>query len=414
MEEITGMRILLLPSYFFTERTASSRLDKDRYEAFANHGIHMICFSPLPTKGVDRRTRQMYRKKCLETYFNDMLVVRYFYMFREGSNVLLRALRYFLCALVQLFYGCITKNVDLIYVCSTPPIQGALAAIIKKIKHIPFIYNLQDIFPDSLIGAGFAKKGSILWKIGRIIENFTYKNADKIIVISEDFKKNIIQKGVPENKIKVIYNWIDAEKVVPINRENNPLFEELSLDKTFFYVVYAGNLGHAQNVEVMLDAAKVLAMRNSIYFLIFGSGGYENEYRKMITERKLTNISIFPIQPIEKVSYVYSLGDVGIVSCKKGLGGSAMPSKTWSILAAGRPVIANLDKNEIKDILLNNNCGLFTEAGNLNSFVDAILSFYDNPEMCKLYGKNGRNFVLKHLNKTVATDNYVKEIKLFE
>lgn len=89
---------------------------------------------------------------------------------------------------------------------STPPIMGATCAMIKMNLNIPFVYNLQDIFPDSLYNNGLAKKEGILWKIGRMIENFTYRHADKIIVISEDFKKNIMAKGVPEEKIVVVYN----------------------------------------------------------------------------------------------------------------------------------------------------------------------------------------------------------------
>ncbi len=98
--------------------------------------------------------------------------------------------------------------------------------MVKKFRHIPIVYNLQDVFPDSLVGTGLAKKGGLLWKIGRVIENFTYRNADKIIVISEDFKRNIMAKGVPEEKIEVIYNWVDENAIVPVKEEDNDLFDE--------------------------------------------------------------------------------------------------------------------------------------------------------------------------------------------
>lgn len=88
--------------------------------------------------------------------------------------------------------------------------------MVKMFTQQPIVYNLQDIFPDSLVGTGLAKKGGLLWKIGRVIEDFTYKHADKIIVISEDFKKNIMAKGVPEDKIVVVYNWVDQNAVVNV------------------------------------------------------------------------------------------------------------------------------------------------------------------------------------------------------
>ena len=114
-----------------------------------------------------------------------MMKVYRFSMFREGKNPILRALRYVLCWCKQFYYGWKAKDIDLIYLVSTPPIQGVLGGLLKKIKKVPFIYNLQDIFPDSLAGTGLAKKGGLLWKIGRVIENFTYRNADKIIVIDK-------------------------------------------------------------------------------------------------------------------------------------------------------------------------------------------------------------------------------------
>ena len=111
---------------------------------------------------------------------------------------------------------------------------------------VPFIYELQDIFPDSLINAKLAKKNGIIWKIGRLIENYAYRNSDKIIVISEAMKKNILNKGVPESKIEVISNWIDINEVQPIEKLKNPLLKKLNLSIDDFIVLYAGNFGAAQ------------------------------------------------------------------------------------------------------------------------------------------------------------------------
>src|SRR5699024_10501649 len=130
----------------------------------------------------------------------------------------------------------------------TPPILGAKAALVKKFRHIPFIYTLQDIFPDSLVSTGLTHQGSLLWLIGQRLENFTYRNADKIIVISDDFKRNIVAKGVPEHKIEVVYNWVDEKAVTPIEREANRLITRYGLDKDKFYATYCGNIGLTQNM----------------------------------------------------------------------------------------------------------------------------------------------------------------------
>jgi glycosyltransferase involved in cell wall biosynthesis len=300
------------------------------------------------------------------------------------------------------------RQCDLMFITSTPPIKGAMAGLVKKINKKPIVYNLQDIFPDSLVGTGLAKKDGILWKIGRIIENFTYRNADKIIVISEDFKKNIIDKGVPAEKIEVVYNWVDEKAVCPVAKEDNPLFEEFGLARDRFTVVYAGNLGNAQNIGIVLDGAKQLPR---VQFAVFGSGGLEDEIRKRIAGENLRNVHLLPLQPFERVSQVYSLGDACIVSCKAGLGGSAMPSKTWTIMSCGRPVIANFDEGELKEIIENNNCGVFSHAGNVQELVSAIKTLQENPDRCKEMGANARQFILDNLTKEVGTKKYVDIIR---
>lgn len=402
-----------LPSYCFPETISSSHLAKDRNQAFANANYDMVVYTPTPCRGINKEERKKYSSKEYrkEIMYDGKMTVHRFPLFAEGKNPIIRALRYSLCWLIQLWYGFKVKNIDCVFLASTPPIQGMLGAFIRKIRHIPFVYNLQDIFPDSLVGSGLAKKGGLLWKIGRVIENFTYRNADKIIVISEDFKRNIMAKGVPEEKIEVIYNWVDENAVKPVNDEDNPLFDEFDVSREKFRVVYAGNLGNAQNIQIIMDAATRLREHDNIQFIIFGKGGLEKEIRKQIDEKNLTNIKLLPLQPYERVSYVYSLGNVDVVSCKAGLGGSAMPSKTWSIMSTGRPVLASFDEGELKDILEKNHCGVFTQANNLDEFVAAIVELSRNRERCQELGRNGRKFIMENLTKEVGTRKYVDVIR---
>ena len=437
------MRILYFPAYFFPEKAASSYLNENRNQAFADAGFDMVVYAPTPTRGITEEEYQEYRKRTFEKMYDEKLEVHRFKMFREGKNPLMRVLRYFLVSMLQFYYGVRAKNVDMIYVASTPPTQGALAALVKKFKHKPFVYNLQDIFPDSLVGTGLAKKGGLLWKIGRVIENFTYRNADKIIVISEDFKRNIMAKGVPEEKIEVIYNWVDEEAVVDVSREENKLFDKYGLDRSKFYVTYNGNIGLTQNMDMLLEVAKELqqscgssspmgvqsaearSMQQScgssnpadgskdIHFVLVGEGAYKAEVKKRIKEQGITNVTLLPFQPYEDISHVFSLGDVSLVISKPGVGANSVPSKTWSIMSASRPVLANFDENELKTIIENNHCGIFTKAGDKKAFKEAILKLYHNPELCKKYGRNGSQFVMENLTKEVGTKKYVDVIRSF-
>lgn len=407
------MKLLLLTPYFNPEQMASTHLDNNRYEAFAKSGIKMELYTPMPTRGISEEVRAEYKKRKREKSYHGMMSVYRFSMYREGKNPILRALRYAFCFTKQFYYGIKVKNVDLIYLVSTPPIQGVLGAILKKIKKVPFVYNLQDIFPDSLVGTGLANRSGLLWKIGRVIENFTYKYADKIIVISEDFKKNIMAKGVPEEKIVVVYNWVDQNAVKNIDRKDNKLFDRYNLDRNKFIITYSGNIGLTQNMDLLLDVAKGLETNEKIQFVLIGEGAYKDQVEQIIVRDNIKNVTLLPFQPYEDISHVFSLGDVGIIISKPGVGMNSVPSKTWSIMSASRPVLANFDDNEVRTILNNNQCGIFTNAGDKVAFMDAIIELCQNKETCRKYGENGRKFVMENLTREIGTQKYVDVIMNF-
>lgn len=405
------MKVLELPAYFYPESMSSAHLDDNLRQSIVNAGMEMAIYCPTPTRGISPEVRQEYKKRKLDKMYDGHVTVHRFSLYGEGKNPVLRALRYTIACIQQFNRAVFAKDArscDVMFITSTPPIKGAMAGLAKKFNHKRIVYQLQDIFPDSLAGSGLAKKGGLLWNIGRAIENFTYRNADKIVVISEDFKKNIMAKGVPEEKIAVVYNWVDEKAVQPVAKPKNPLFEEFDLSREKFTVVYAGNLGNAQNISIILDGAKELP---EVQFAVFGTGGLENEVRERVEKEGLDNVHLNPLQPYERVSQVYSLGDVCVVSCKEGFGGSAMPSKTWTIMSCGRPVIASFDEGELKEILEKNNCGVFSHAGNVKEFVAAIRQMATNREKCEEMGKNARQFILDNLTKEVGAKKYVDILK---
>lgn len=405
------MNILFLSPYCTPEYAASSYLGRNRCEAFAAKGFNMTTYAPTPCRGISEEERKKYKKIKEETLYNGYFKIHRFSMYKEPQKPFWRAVRYSLCWMKHLYYGMKTKNVDIVFLSSTPPIQGIIGGLLHKWRKITFIYNLQDIFPDSLENNGLAKKGGIFWKIGRVIENFTYRNADKIIVISEDFKKNIMAKGVTEDKIVVIYNWVDQNAVIDIPRDKNKLFDIYGLDREKFYVTYNGNIGLSQNMDMLLSVAKEFKDKyKDINFVIVGEGAYLDEVKQIVRDFKLTNVHHLPFQPYEDISHVFSLGDVSLVISKPGTGSASVPSKTWSIMSAARPVLANFDENELMEIINKNQCGIFTKAGDKDAFSAAIIKLYNNRELCLEYGKNGRKFVIDNLTREVGTQKYVDVI----
>lgn len=401
------MKVIFPFSYYYPEQCAGIFVVDDLMHRLAEEGDESVIYVPTPTRNV----REGVEWKRKEVLCDGKMVVKRFHMYGEGKNPVLRALRYCFCELAYLHH-LLWDKYDVAFIDSTPPIQGLKLPIVRLFRKCPVVYNAQDLFPDTLSGTGLAKKGGLLWKIGSWVARVTFNNTDKIIAISEDIKRTLVEeKGIPADKVVVVYNWVDSDAVVPIAKEENPLFDEFGLSRDKFHVVYAGNLGNAQNINIVVDAAARLRDNEDVEFVVFGSGGLENDIRARIEAEGLKNLRLLPLQPVERVKYVYSLGDVCLVSCKEGLGGSAMPSKTWSILSCGRPVLANFDEGELQMILTKNELGVFTKAGDLEGFVEAICQLASEPKKCAEMGARGRQFILDNLTKDVGTRKYAEVLR---
>ena len=181
-------------------------------------------------------------------------------------------------------------------------------------------------------------------------------------------------------------------------------------------------------MEMLCEVARELEQEglNDIHFVLTGNGAYWDtlvaKLRGLKEEKRVKapdgteaitfgNITLLPFQPYEDISHVFSLGDASLVISKPGVGENSVPSKTWSIMSASRPVLANFDENELKTIIADNNCGIFTKAGDKEAFKAAIMKLYGDKELCKEMGRNGRQFVMDNLTKEVGTQKYVDVIK---
>lgn len=404
----------MLPPYCYPEQVSSSHLTNDLFNSFADFGIEVEIYAPTPCRGIDKSTRNKYKKIKDEKYKNVVNIHR-FPLFSEGKNSLLRAIRYALCNLIQISKGSRANDIDIIYSASTPPTQGLMIGRVKRKlsklygHKVPVVYNLQDIFPDSLVNAKMTNEGSIIWKIGRKIEDYTYKNADKIITISDDFKANILAKGVPEEKIVVVPNWVNTDDVYPVERKDNILFDRYNLDRDLFYICYSGNLGLSQNMDLLLDVAKEINIPD-VRFVLIGDGAAKDNIHQRIENEKIENVIMIPFQDYSEIAYVFSLGDVGLIISKPGVGGSSVPSKTYSIMAAGRPVLASFDEDSELCKLINKvGCGVIADAKSKEQLVSAIRQLHE--DNLSSFGNNGRLYVTNTLNKDKCTKIYVNTIK---
>lgn len=404
------MNILFLDAYYEPETIAYTHLERDLIEGLISRDHKIWIVTPTPTRGLSKETKMIYKKKQRELKYDGRVKVVRFWAPQEGRNPLQRALRYFWCNLRTYQIAIKYKDIDVVFSNSTPPTQGLLSGLVSKKlskkngRKVPFIYNLQDIFPDSLVNSGLAHKESFIWKVGRKIEDFTYERADKIILISQSFKRNIEAKGVSYEKIEIIPNWIDLDVIHPVERYDNSLISEFNFNPDKFIVTYAGNFGAAQGADIILKAASVLKKYEDIQFVLFGAGAYFEDVKKV--SASLDNVFIHELMPQERISEVYSLGDVALITCKSGTGKAGMPSKTWSIMACNTPIIAAFDlESDLAEIIKESGAGECVEAENVDKLVEAILRAFKHRNT---NSSKARDYILNNLSKDKCVYKYIK------
>lgn len=235
----------------------------------------------------------------------------------------------------------ITSDYDAVFIQSTNVAGFAVRAIRKRLPKTIISFNVQDIFPYNLSFSGGLKKNSPIFKILAAEQRYGYKHSDHIITISEDMKDTLVTDGTPEKKIEVIYNWSYQDE----------LYKMLDLapvshmfDKNYFNVVYAGNIGVMQNVDILIEAAKLMKEDKSVWFHIIGNGVYKDKLEVRAKEYGITNISFWPMQPPELAPVIYSAADVNVIPLVKDVYRTALPSKTATCLACGQPIIFAIGK----------------------------------------------------------------------
>ncbi len=217
-------------------------------------------------------------------------------------------------------------------------------AIRKRLGNVPITYNVQDIFPYNAAYSGMIKKGKILFCMLAAVQRYGYMHCDHIITISEDMRDLLIEDGVPKDKINLVYNWSYQDD--PYNKAHldmtipNTLF-----NKKYVNVVYAGNIGVMQNVDVIIEAAALMGAQSDIWFHIIGDGSYKKDLQDKADNLGISNISFWPMQPFQDAPSIYSAADVNVIPLVKDIYRTALPSKTATCLACGKPVIFLIGKN---------------------------------------------------------------------
>jgi colanic acid biosynthesis glycosyl transferase WcaI len=272
----------------------------------------------------------------------------------------------------------------------SPPLTlGAAGWLIGRATRAPFVFNIQDVFPDVAIELGYFTSERLIRATKRL-ERWCYARADAVTVLSDDLRANVVRKTDRSEKVRVIPNFVDTEAITPSEKENAYRREFGLTGKTV--VMYAGNVGLSQSLDIVLEAAGALAYEDDVVFVLNGHGARRDELQARA--RGLHNVVFVDMQPAERLPEVLAAADVHLVPLKKGLASSSVPSKTYSIMAAGRPIVASVDTgSEVERVLGRSSAGIAVPPEDAEALTKAVKGLIEAPEERARMGAAGRSFV---------------------
>ena len=231
-----------------------------------------------------------------------------------------------------------------VFLQSTNVAGFAMGLLKNRLPGIPVTYNVQDIFPYNAVYSGNISGNGIAFKVLAAIQKYAYKRADHVVTISEDMRDLLIEAGAPAEKVEYIYNWSYRDE--PYKAEELDCSVARSMfPEAYFNVVYAGNIGVMQNVDIVLKAAEQMREETDIRFHILGEGAYKEKLQKRAQEGCLTNVTFHPMQSSDLAPSIYMTADVNVIPLVKNVYRTALPSKTATCLACGKPVIFAIGKD---------------------------------------------------------------------
>ena len=302
------------------------------------------------------------------------------------------------------------RKADVAYVYHPPATVALPALLFRWLRGLPYVYHIQDMWPDTLAATGMFNSAAGL----KVIDNWckaAYRQAEKIAVISPGFKRLLLERGVPAGKIEVIYNWCD-EGGIQVNQYNESLARSLGMAGRF-NVLFAGTMGMGQALDAVLEAAAALSTRiPEVQFVFIGGGVDVDRLKRKTGELGLTNVKFLERRPIEEIGAVIALADVLLVHLRDdALFEITVPSKTQAYMWAGKPILMGV-KGDARALVEQAKAGLSCEPENPQSIAGAVERLHSMPrENLAAMGRNGRTFYEKELALNVAVDKFERIFK---
>ena len=394
------MRVLLLTLHFAPDTVSNAVVVTELAEELAARGHRVTVVAALPYHQ-HHRIEPVYRGRFFqEDWHGSIRVFRTWLLLRGGKQDLAgRFAAYGSFNLTSSIVAACTGPHDVVITPSPPLTIGLFGWLLARTWNVPFVYNVQDIYPDASHKLGLLQAPGAL-HVFSALEQFVYARADAVTVIAEDFRHNLLAKGVPDDKISVIPNGVDTDFIRPAPRDNAFAREHDLLGR--FVVLYAGNIGMAQGIETLVETARLSGHTNK-HFLIVGDGAGAEVARA--AARELPNVCYLPFQPRARLPEVYASADVGVVLLRPGMAASSMPSKVYSIMAAGKPVAACIDRgSEAWRLIEGVNCGICVPAGDAGALAQSLDRLQN--EGSSVLGERGRRHVEQYQTRGAIGQAY--------
>lgn len=315
-----------------------------------------------------------------------------------------RVLNYVTFGAASLLYGLFgAKRPDVIYAYHPPLTVGVTAALIRFFRRVPVVYDIQDMWPDTLRVTGMFSNDKAL-KVVSSVCNWVYRRVDQIVVLSPGFKRLLVERGVPDSKIEVIYNWCAEDSLVA---------PENMLPVTFpgpdkFRILFAGNMGKAQALDAVLGAAALLQVSAPRLIFVFLGGGVEvSRLQQEAADKSLSNVVFLPAVPMAEVGSYLEAADALLVHLKKDpLFTITIPSKTQAYMAVGKPILMAVE-GDAADLIRESQCGWVAEPENPEAIAEAALSLMNSNQIeRKLMAENSRKFYQEKLSLKVGVSRF--------
>lgn len=335
--------------------------------------------------------------------------------YNQKMNVFYRLISFVRFMLKSTHEALKVKNIDLVIATSTPLTIGFPALILKKIKKIPYLFEVRDLWPEVPIQMG-ALNNKLLVKLAILFEKKIYDNAEHIIALSPGMKDGIIKKNISDSKITVIPNMSKINEFWP-REKNTELIKKLGLQVNSFKIIHFGSIGLANGVFTIIETAKLLNNNTEIEIIFIGGGSQETVMKKKCEQYNLKNVFFLGEFPMKTTSEIVNFCDVSIVSfLDLPILYTNSPNKLFDSLSAGKPIIVN-SAGWTKELVENNGCGLYVNPNNPSDLVEKIHYLKSNNEILTKMGGESRKLAQNKYDKEILSDKFVEvinSIKLIE